>query len=125
MTLKKSLYTKIRKSHFFKLQLGRKYDIPVHTDCCLGGFLVPFMEKAGYSVPKTDFRVPGVTSISADTHKVCSLLKRSFASRYIFLLTSYIGYTSEAKLFFTMNPIALRQAKTLCFECDRGKGKCL
>lgn len=49
--------------------LGRKYDIPVHTDCCLGGFLVPFMEKAGFSVPKTDFRVPGITSISADTHK--------------------------------------------------------
>ncbi|XP_060576368.1 sphingosine-1-phosphate lyase 1-like, partial [Ruditapes philippinarum] len=49
--------------------LGRKYSIPVHTDCCLGGFLVPFMEKAGFSVPKVDFRVPGVTSISADTHK--------------------------------------------------------
>ncbi|XP_060575238.1 sphingosine-1-phosphate lyase 1-like, partial [Ruditapes philippinarum] len=49
--------------------LGRKYNIPVHTDCCLGGFLVPFMEKAGFSVPKVDFRVPGVTSISADTHK--------------------------------------------------------
>ena len=51
-------------------QLGRKYDIPVHTDCCLGGFVVPFMEKAGYDVPMVDFRVPGVTSISADTHKV-------------------------------------------------------
>lgn len=52
------------------VQLGRKYNIPVHTDCCLGGFIVPFMEKAGFDVPKVDFRVPGVTSISADTHKV-------------------------------------------------------
>ncbi|KAL4241054.1 Sphingosine-1-phosphate lyase 1 [Mactra antiquata] len=49
--------------------LGRRYNIPVHTDCCLGGFLVPFMEKAGFKVPKVDFRVPGITSISADTHK--------------------------------------------------------
>lgn len=52
------------------LKLGLKYNIPVHVDCCLGGFLYPFMEKAGFSVPVVDFRVPGVTSISADTHKV-------------------------------------------------------
>lgn len=51
-------------------QLGVKYNIPVHVDCCLGGFLVPFMEKAGYNIPVCDFRVEGVTSISADTHKV-------------------------------------------------------
>lgn len=49
--------------------LGRKYDVPVHADCCLGGFLTAFMEKAGYSLPPFDFSVPGVTSISADTHK--------------------------------------------------------
>ncbi|XP_052766123.1 sphingosine-1-phosphate lyase 1-like isoform X1 [Mya arenaria] len=49
--------------------LGVRYNVPVHTDCCLGGFLVPFMEKAGFDVPIVDFRVPGVTSISADTHK--------------------------------------------------------
>ena len=34
-----------------------------------GGFLVPFMEEAGYPLPPFDFRVEGVTSISADTHK--------------------------------------------------------
>jgi len=31
---------------------------------------LPFMEKAGYPIPVCDFRLPGVTSISADTHKV-------------------------------------------------------
>jgi len=50
-------------------QLGLKYDIPVHVDACLGGFLVPFMREAGYPVGAFDFSVPGVTSISADTHK--------------------------------------------------------
>ncbi|XP_071952664.1 sphingosine-1-phosphate lyase 1-like [Antedon mediterranea] len=49
--------------------LGRRYGIPVHVDCCLGGFLVPFMKKAGFTIPACDFTVDGVTSISADTHK--------------------------------------------------------
>ena len=35
----------------------------------LGGFLIPFMDDAGYPLKPFDFRVPGVTSISADTHK--------------------------------------------------------
>lgn len=50
-------------------KLGLKYDIPVHVDACLGGFLLPFMEDAGFPVPVGDFSVSGVCSISADTHK--------------------------------------------------------
>jgi len=50
-------------------ELGIKYDVPVHVDCCLGGFLAPFMEEAGFPIKPFDFRVSGVTSISADTHK--------------------------------------------------------
>lgn len=40
-----------------------------HTDSCVGGFLLPFMERAGYDVPPFDFRVPGVSTMSADVHK--------------------------------------------------------
>lgn len=43
--------------------------IGFHVDSCLGGFLLPFAHKLGYPVPDFDFRVPGVTSISADIHK--------------------------------------------------------
>jgi sphinganine-1-phosphate aldolase len=51
--------------------LGLKYNIPVHVDMCLGGFVAPFMAEAGFPLPHAfDFSVPGVTSISADTHKV-------------------------------------------------------
>ena len=50
--------------------IAAKHGIPLHVDCCLGGFLLPFMRKAGYNVPKFDFSLPGVTSIAADTHKV-------------------------------------------------------
>ena len=41
----------------------------LHVDGCLGGYLLPFGEELGYPIPPFDFRVPGVTSISADTHK--------------------------------------------------------
>ena len=43
--------------------------IPFHVDSCIGGFLLPWMEKLGHPVAPFDFRVPGVTSISADVHK--------------------------------------------------------
>ncbi|KAH6688603.1 sphingosine-1-phosphate lyase [Plectosphaerella plurivora] len=41
----------------------------LHVDCCLGSFLVPFLEKAGFETVPFDFRLKGVTSISCDTHK--------------------------------------------------------
>ena len=51
-------------------KLALKYKLPLHVDCCLGGFLVAFHERAGITtLPKFDFRLKGVTSISADLHK--------------------------------------------------------
>ncbi len=40
-----------------------------HVDACLGGYLLPFWERLGQAVPPWDFRVEGVTSMSADIHK--------------------------------------------------------
>jgi len=51
-------------------KLARAKGIGLHVDCCLGGFLLPFMERAGFSVPHPyDFRVEGVTTVSCDPHK--------------------------------------------------------
>lgn len=50
-------------------ELARSHGVPLHVDSCLGGFMLPFMERLGYEVPPFDFRVPGVTSIAADVHK--------------------------------------------------------
>jgi glutamate/tyrosine decarboxylase-like PLP-dependent enzyme len=50
-------------------ELAREHGIGFHTDACLGGFVLPWAEKLGYPVPPFDFRLPGVTSMSADTHK--------------------------------------------------------
>jgi sphinganine-1-phosphate aldolase len=51
--------------------------IGLHVDGCLGGFILPFGEELGYPIQAFDFRVPGVTSISADTHKYGYALKGS------------------------------------------------
>jgi sphinganine-1-phosphate aldolase len=43
--------------------------ISCHVDACMGGFTLPFLERAGLVDKRWDFRVPGVTTISADVHK--------------------------------------------------------
>ncbi len=50
-------------------EIAQEHGIGFHTDACLGGFVLPWAEKLGYPVPAFDFRLPGVTSISVDTHK--------------------------------------------------------
>ena len=50
-------------------ELARQHGIGFHVDACLGGFVLPWAERLGYPVPKFDFRLAGVTSMSADTHK--------------------------------------------------------
>lgn len=50
-------------------RLAVKHKLPLHVDCCLGSFVIAFLSKAGFESPDFDFRVPGVTSISVDTHK--------------------------------------------------------
>ena len=50
-------------------ELALDRGVGLHVDGCLGGYLLPFGEELGYPIPPFDFRVPGVTSISADTHK--------------------------------------------------------
>ncbi len=52
---------------FSAIALKRK--VPLHVDACVGGFILPFMELNGRKLPLWDYRVPGVTSISADVHK--------------------------------------------------------
>jgi sphinganine-1-phosphate aldolase len=56
-------------------QIALEHGIGLHVDGCLGGFILPWGERLGYAIPPFDFRVPGVTSISADTHKYGYALK--------------------------------------------------
>jgi glutamate/tyrosine decarboxylase-like PLP-dependent enzyme len=56
-------------------EVALENDIGLHVDGCLGGFILPWGERLGHPIPRFDFRVPGVTSISADTHKYGYALK--------------------------------------------------
>ena len=49
--------------------LAAELKLPFHVDACFGGFMQPWLERIGVPMPVWDFRVPGVTSMSADLHK--------------------------------------------------------
>ncbi len=49
--------------------LAAEHGVGCHVDACVGGFVLPFLERLGRDVPPWDFRVEGVTEISADVHK--------------------------------------------------------
>lgn len=68
--------------------LAAERDILCHVDACLGGWLLPWYEQIGVDVPPWDFRVPGVTSLSADIHKY----------GYAFKGVSTISYRDRALL---------------------------
>ncbi len=74
--------------------------VGLHVDGCLGGFILPFGQELGYDIPVFDFRLPGVTTISADTHKYGYALKgtsvltfrdRALRQAQYFLLTDWSG----------------------------------
>ncbi|MHB1969424.1 MAG: pyridoxal phosphate-dependent decarboxylase family protein [Acidimicrobiales bacterium] len=55
--------------------LALEHGVGLHVDACLGGFILPFGRELGEPVAPFDFSVPGVTTISADTHKYGYALK--------------------------------------------------
>jgi glutamate/tyrosine decarboxylase-like PLP-dependent enzyme len=71
-------------------EIAQAHNIPLHIDACIGGFVLPFIEKLGYPVSVFDFRVPGVTSISADIHKYGYAAKG--ASALLYRDMSYMKY---------------------------------
>ncbi len=78
-----------------------------HVDACMGGFLLPFLCELGRFDEPFDFRVPGVTSLSADVHKygyaskgvsVVLYRTRELARHQLFTTTDWLGgfYASTA-----------------------------
>jgi glutamate/tyrosine decarboxylase-like PLP-dependent enzyme len=75
--------------------------IGLHVDGCLGGFILPWGQELGYpNIPLFDFRVPGVTTISADTHKygygfkgtsVLAFRHKSLRDGQYFFMTDWSG----------------------------------
>jgi sphinganine-1-phosphate aldolase len=87
--------------------LARERGILCHVDACMGGYLLPFLSELGRVDTAFDFRVPGVTSVSADVHKygyaskgVSVILYRTheLARKQVFATTDWLGgfYASTA-----------------------------
>lgn len=51
-------------------KLCQKQDIYLHVDAAFGGFTIPFLNHIGYNLPKFDFSLEGVSSITIDPHKM-------------------------------------------------------
>lgn len=82
-------------------ELALARGIGLHVDGCLGGFILPWGQELGYpNIPIFDFRVPGVTTISADTHKygyglkgtsVLSFRHKAMRNSQYFFMTDWTG----------------------------------
>ncbi len=80
--------------------IALRHRVGLHVDSCLGGFILPFGQELGYDIPVFDYRIPGVTSISADTHKYGYALKgtsvltfrdKALRNAQYFFLTGWSG----------------------------------
>ena len=63
--------------------IALRHGLPLHVDSCIGGFMLPWVEKLGYKIPIWDYRVQGVCSISADVHKFGYAAKGASVLTYI------------------------------------------
>ncbi len=80
--------------------LAAERGVLCHVDACLGGFILPFLERLGHLTKAWDLAVPGVTSISADLHKygyaskgisVILYRNRQLARLQPFITTNWLG----------------------------------
>lgn len=75
--------------------LAKKRGVCLHVDACLGGFVLPFIPSSNQStLPLFDFRAPGVTSLSVDTHKYGLSQKGSSVVLYASSLLRQYQYTA-------------------------------
>ena len=51
-------------------ELALEHDVYLHVDAAYGGFVLPFLEQLGQRVEPFDFRLPGVSSITVNPHKM-------------------------------------------------------
>ncbi len=76
--------------------IGAERGISVHVDACMGGVVLPYLERSGHVVPPWNFAVEGVTSMSVDLHKFGYTAKGASVIAYrTKLLRSYQTYVTD------------------------------
>ncbi len=79
--------------------LAVEHDLYLHVDAAFGGFVLPFLEEAGYPGHAFDFSLPGVSSITIDPHKMgraaipsgCLLFRNEELARYSERVVTYLA----------------------------------
>ncbi|MCJ7772059.1 MAG: aspartate aminotransferase family protein [Desulfobacterales bacterium] len=83
-------------------EVALENNVLLHTDACVGGFMLPYFKRLGEPIPDFDFCVPGVTSISIDLHKYAYTPKgaslvlyrsKDLRKHQIFACSHWTGYT--------------------------------
>ncbi len=88
----------------------------LHVDAAFGGFVIPFLKKSAYKINDFDFKIPGVSSITIDAHKMgCAAIPLGMLAikdkkwlKQISVDTPYISSNVQAGLLATRSagPIA-------------------
>ncbi|HEV8359309.1 MAG TPA: tyrosine decarboxylase MfnA, partial [Candidatus Thermoplasmatota archaeon] len=89
--------------------LAREAHVPLHVDAAFGGFVIPFLKKAGAALPDFDLAVEGVASLTIDPHKVgmspipagCIAVRDREMLQRISVPTPYVSTETQATLVGT------------------------
>lgn len=95
--------------------VAKKARIGLHVDAAFGGYVIPFLEEAGHVARRFDFRLPGVTSISIDPHKMgmatipggALLLRDRKEWDHIAVETPYVSTSDQSSLLGTRSGAAV------------------
>jgi len=83
-------------------ELALERDLLFHVDGCMGAFMLRYFARLGSPIPDSDFRVPGITSISMDLHKYAFAAKGASVILYrdkelrkyqMYACSNWMGYT--------------------------------
>jgi tyrosine decarboxylase/aspartate 1-decarboxylase len=100
-----------------------------HVDAAFGGFILPFLEEAGYPSKSFDFENPGVRSITIDPHKMgrspipggCILYRNSTDRQQIHIEAPYLsgGGVSQSSIVGTRSGAAVAALWTVLKKLKR------
>ena len=85
--------------------IARKNSLLLHIDASFGGFIIPFLKGSKFHLPLSDFKFPGVSSVSLDSHKMgvspipssCILFRKKNLINNIKINVGYLSGGSEPR----------------------------
>jgi sphinganine-1-phosphate aldolase len=110
--------------------LAKEHGLWLHVDACMGGVLLPYMEKLGETVLPFDFRVENVWSMSMDLHKygfcpkgasVVLYRDKGLRKHQIYACAEWTGYTivnAAVQSSKSGGPLAAAWATMMCMGED-------